>query len=165
MAVNITKVSVKLVKEATHRYEINKQVNSPAAAAVITNQVLFMNYEPQEVFAVLLLDTKNKVNMVAEISRGTLDKVQVHPREVFKAAVLANANAIICVHNHPSGDLYPSYADKYITKQLAKAGEILGISVLDHIIVGGNDERAYYSLKDYNPDLFETCDKEEEEAC
>lgn len=165
MAVNITKIGVKLVKEATHRYEVDKQVCSPEAAAIIANQVLFMNFEPQKVFAVLLLDTKNKVNMVTEISRGTLNESIVHPREVFKAAVLANAAAIICLHNHPSGDLHPSYADRYITKQLAKAGEILGISVLDHIIVGGNDERAYYSLKDYNPDLFETCGKEEEEAC
>ena len=103
-----------------------------------------MNYEPQEVFAVLLLDTKNKVNMVAEISRGTLDKVQVHPREVFKAAVLANANAIICVHNHPSGSSRPSQDDIDLTQRLSWAGDIMGIHVLDHIIIGDGE---YTSMK------------------
>lgn len=163
MAVNITKVGVKLVKEATHRYEVDKQVCSPEAAANIANQVLFMNFEPQEVFAVLLLDTKNKVNMVTEISRGTLNESIVHPREVFKAAVLANAAAIICLHNHPSGDLHPSYADIQLTKRLVKAGEVLSITVLDHIIVGGDNNYAYYSMRECNSGAFEC--SEEEEAC
>lgn len=163
MAVNITKVGVKLVKEATHRYEVDKQVCSPEAAAIIANQVLFMNFEPQEVFAVLLLDTKNKVNMVTEISRGTLNESIVHPREVFKAAVLANAAAIICLHNHPSGDLHPSYADIQLTKRLVKAGEVLSITVLDHIIVGGDNDHAYYSMRECNSGAF-GC-SEEEEAC
>lgn len=163
MAVNITKVGVKLVKEATHRYEVDKQVCSPEAAAIIANQVLFMNFEPQEVFAVLLLDTKNKVNMVTEISRGTLNESIVHPREVFKAAVLANAAAIICLHNHPSGDLHPSYADIQLTKRLVKAGEVLSITVLDHIIVGGDNDHAYCSMRECNSGAFEC--SEEEEAC
>ena len=160
MAVNITKVGVKLVKEATHRYEMNKQICSPETAAIIANQVLFMNFEPQEVFAVLLLDTKNKVNMVTEIARGTLNETSIHPREVFKAAVIANANAVICIHNHPSGDLHPSYADIQITKRLVKAGEVLGISILDHIIVGGENERAFYNLRECNSGVFENTEEE-----
>lgn len=164
MAVNITKVGVKLVKEAMHRYEVDKQVCSPEAAAVIANQVLFMNFESQEVVAVLLLNTKNKVNMVTEVSRGSINGSSVHPREVFKAAVLANATRIICVHNHPSGDLTPSYADIQITKRLVKAGEILGISVLDHVIVGGENEHAYYSMRECNPGAFEHSE-EEDFAC
>lgn len=164
MAVNITKVGVKLVKEATHRYEVDKQVCSPEAAAVIANQVLFMNFEPQEVFAVLLLDTKNKVNMVTEISRGSVNECSVHPREVFKAAILANAAAIICLHNHPSGDLHPSYADIQLTKRLVRAGEVLGVQVLDHIIVGGENEYAYYSLRECNAGAFERSE-EEDFAC
>ncbi len=98
----------------------------------------------KEYFLALLLDTRNQLIKVAEISVGSLDSNIVHPREVFKEAISASAAAIIFVHNHPSGDPTPSEDDIKLTKRLAEAGEIMGIDVLDHIIIG---DKKYLSLK------------------
>jgi DNA repair protein RadC len=85
---------------------------------------------------VLLLDVKHRVIAEEVVSIGILDGALIHPREVFKAAITANAAAIIVAHNHPSGDLKPSGQDAEVTRRLRKAGEILGIPVVDHVIVG-----------------------------
>jgi DNA repair protein RadC len=85
---------------------------------------------------VLLLDTRRQVIGVHEISRGSLDACLMHPREVFKAAILANASAIIVGHNHPSGDPTPSPDDDAICARLRSAAELLGIPLLDFIIIG-----------------------------
>ncbi len=98
----------------------------------------------KEYFLALLLDTRNKLIRMAEISIGSLDSSIVHPREVFKEAVSASAASVIFVHNHPSGDTEASEDDIKLTKRLAEAGEIMGIDVLDHIIIGG---KKYLSLK------------------
>lgn len=98
----------------------------------------------KEYFLALLLDTRNRLIRVAEISIGSLDSSIVHPREVFKEAIAASAAAVIFVHNHPSGDTTVSEDDIKLTKRLVEAGEIMGIEVLDHIIIGG---KAYLSLK------------------
>lgn len=90
----------------------------------------------RENFVVLLLDTKNKVIGINTVSIGTLNSSLVHPREVFKPAILASAAALILAHNHPSGDPKPSREDIEVTKRLIEAGGLLGIQVLDHIIVG-----------------------------
>ena len=91
-----------------------------------------------------LLDTRNRLIRMAEISVGSLDSSIVHPREVFKEAVAASAASVIFVHNHPSGDTEPSPDDLALTKRLVEAGEIMGIDVLDHVIIGGRD---FLSLK------------------
>jgi DNA repair protein RadC len=93
----------------------------------------------------LLLDTKNRVQKVLTVSVGILDSSLVHPREVFKDAIAASAASIIVVHNHPSGDPTPSAEDRRITRRLAEAGQILGIDLLDHIILGDN---RWISLKE-----------------
>jgi len=98
----------------------------------------------KEHFLALLLDTRNQLIKVAEISVGSLDTSIVHPREVFKDAISASAASVIFVHNHPSGDPEASEDDITLTKRLAEAGEIVGIDVLDHIIVCDKD---YLSLK------------------
>ncbi len=98
----------------------------------------------KEYFLALLLDTRNQLIRVAEISVGSLDSSIVHPREVFKEAVSASAASVIFTHNHPSGDPEASEDDIKLTKRLAEAGEIMGIAVLDHIIIA--DEK-YISLK------------------
>ena len=98
----------------------------------------------KEYFLALLLDTRNQLIRVAEISVGSLDSSIVHPREVFKEAVAASAASAIFVHNHPSGDPEASEDDLNLTKRLAEAGEIMGIDVLDHVIIG---EEKYLSLK------------------
>jgi DNA repair protein RadC len=98
----------------------------------------------KEHFLALLLDTRNQLIKVAEISVGSLDTSIVHPREVFKEAISASAASVIFVHNHPSGDPTASEDDIKLTKRLAEVGEIMGIDVLDHIIVC---DKQHLSLK------------------
>ena len=98
----------------------------------------------KEYFICLYLDSKNKIISNKIISIGTLNSSLVHPREVFKEAVKESANSILLIHNHPSGDCNPSLEDKEITEILEKNGEMLGIRLLDHIIIGSNK---FYSLK------------------
>ncbi len=104
-----------------------------------------------ETLQVLLLNTRHKLIRVEEISDGTLDTILVHPREVFKCAIAANASAIILAHNHPSGDPAPSEADVKVTRDLIRAGQLLKIEVIDHINIGrATAERAkdYSSLRE-----------------
>jgi DNA repair protein RadC len=89
-----------------------------------------------ETFQVLLLNTRRRLIRVEEISQGTLDTILVHPREVFKSAISARAAALILVHNHPSGDPTPSEADIKVTRDLIRAGQLIKIEVLDHVILG-----------------------------
>lgn len=89
-----------------------------------------------EEFWVILLDSQHSVLREVQISRGILDASVVHPREVFRQAILESASAVIVVHNHPSGDVTPSAEDRAVTAQLSRSGGILGIPVLDHVIVG-----------------------------
>ena len=97
----------------------------------------------RECFATAFLDGKHRVIGFHVVSLGCLQGTPVHPREVFKAALLANAAAIIVVHNHPSGDPTPSTEDKEITVRLRQAGELLGVPVLDHVILAAD---GYWSL-------------------
>ena len=104
-----------------------------------------------EQFQVLLLNTRKRLIRAEKISDGTLDTVLVHPREVFRSAISANAAAIVLVHNHPSGDPTPSEADIKVTRDLIRAGQLLKIEVLDHVIIGrATNERAkdYASLRE-----------------
>ena len=99
----------------------------------------------REEFRVLLLNAKHRVMGVHTVSIGSLTVSIVHPREVYKAAILANAAAIIGIHNHPSGNPDPSPEDHALTKRLSEAGKILGITLLDHVIIGQN---THYSFAD-----------------
>lgn len=92
----------------------------------------------REQFQALLLDRKNRVTRDVMISQGSLTASVVHPREVFNPAIRDSAAAVICVHNHPSGDPQPSQEDRQLTTRLVEAGHLLGIPVLDHIIVGSD---------------------------
>jgi DNA repair protein RadC len=118
-------------------------LNSPSDAASVLIELL--ENEPAEVFAILCVTTKHRVIGYHEVSRGTLDSTTAHPREVFKTAVMVNAASILLAHNHPSGDPTPSSDDVQLTRRLIDAGEILGIQVLDHIIVG---DGRYVSLRE-----------------
>jgi DNA repair protein RadC len=97
-----------------------------------------LSADKQENFFVVLLDNKHRAIKEVLVSRGTLNQSLVHPREVFASAIEKRAAAIIILHNHPSGDTTPSSQDIDITKRLVEVGQIVGINVLDHIIVGGN---------------------------
>ena len=104
-----------------------------------------------ETFQSVLLNTRRRLIRVEQISQGTLDTLLVHPREVFRGAIAANASALILVHNHPSGDPSPSEADIKATRDLIRAGQLLKIEVLDHVILGRATEqrpRDYVSLKE-----------------
>jgi len=104
-----------------------------------------------ESFQVLLLNVRKKLIREQEISHGLLDTILVHPREVFRAAIMANAAGIVLVHNHPSGDPAPSEADIKVTRDLIRAGQLLKIEVVDHVIIGrATADRAkdYTSLRE-----------------
>lgn len=108
------------------------------------------DYKVEE-FHVLLLNTRRRLIRKEMVSKGTLDSTVVHPRDVFKAAIAANASALILVHNHPSGDPQPSEADVRITRDLIRSGQLLKIDVLDHVILGRRAEgreRDYASLRE-----------------
>src|SRR5882672_4857838 len=121
-----------------------QQIRSSANASTILQT--YLADVDREHFVVLLLNQKNRVIGVHTVSVGSLSSSVVHPRETFKAAILGNAAAIICGHNHPSGDCQPSKEDRAITQRLKEAGALLGINLLDHAIVGG--EGRYFSFAD-----------------
>ena len=105
-----------------------------------------LEHADREHFALLLLDTRNRLIGLSTVSVGDLSSTLVHPREVFKPALLANAASVLLAHNHPSGDPQPSPEDLAVTRRLCEAGELLGIGVLDHIVLG--EQGRYVSLKE-----------------
>ncbi|MEK7354450.1 MAG: DNA repair protein RadC [Chloroflexota bacterium] len=135
-------------------FELAKRVDSPQdldnKPSVKTPDEVFslvkgsLKDKKREHFLALLLDTRSHLIRNAEISVGSLDSSIVHPREVFKEALSASAASVIFVHNHPSGDPHPSEDDIKLTKRLAEAGEVMGIEVLDHVIIGN---KKFFSLK------------------
>lgn len=125
-------------------------LDQPAAVA----ELLREECRPYTVehFYALLLDTRRRLLRKVALTRGTLDAAIVHPRDVFRHAVAANASAVVLVHNHPSGDPTPSKADITVTRDLIRAGRLLKIEVLDHVILGRRtDERKqdFFSLKEH----------------
>lgn len=132
------KYHVNLVQEAEYTYQaLDKIVIDKPESLIETMRILGSYSWAEERFYVLFLDTKLSLIGVQEVSRGTLDQTSVHPREVFKAAILANASSIAIAHNHPSGETWPSKEDLAVTARLFEAGKLLGIDVVDHIITGG----------------------------
>lgn len=117
----------------TEAEDLRPMCSSPEEAEVL---VSFLREKKKEHFVTLLLDTRRRLIRMEVTSIGTLGTTLVHPREVFQPAVVHSAAAVIVAHNHPSGDHDPSPEDIDITRRLKKAGDILGIEVLDHIIVG-----------------------------
>lgn len=141
---SISLVSLKLVREKDSYYS-SKSIKSPADLAQIVQR--FLGQADREVFLTVNLSTANSVNSIHIVSIGTLDRAIVHPREVFKAAILSNAANIALAHNHPSGELNPSQEDIAMTKQLVQSGELLGIKVLDHVIVAGDRYLSFLEQK------------------
>jgi DNA repair protein RadC len=134
----IPRYRVTLVSEGGHTAPYGVLRDSAGAAAAL--RPCFAGLD-REQFLVCCLDAKNASIGVNIVSIGTLTLSLVHPREVFKPAILLNAAAIIAVHNHPSGDPTPSAEDRTLTARLREAGELLGIRLLDHLILG--DDRLY----------------------
>ena len=109
----------------------------------IFNLLRNLNSMPVETFLILHLNAKNQIAAMTTVSIGTLDSSLIHPREVFRTAIVNLTSGIICVHQHPSGLIEPSREDISITQRLKKAGEIIGIKLLDHVIIG---REGYFSF-------------------
>jgi len=125
-----------------------KEIKNPKEMAGVFQQVLKMESQidqDKEHFWVAGLNTRNVIKYLELVSLGTLDANLVHPREVFRLTISKGVAQIVVGHNHPSGDPEPSEDDLEITQRLKKAGEIIGIEVIDHIIIAGND---YLSFKE-----------------
>lgn len=124
--------------------EMDNMMNSPEQVVKLAKGFLRMHEETEEYMYMICLNTKLMMTGVFEISHGNVNSSIVGTREVFQKALLANAVSIILMHNHPSGDCTPSREDIKVTRRLKEAGNILGVDVLDHIIIG----KEYCSLKE-----------------
>lgn len=145
----VPRFKLALVAEGTKPQKLTA-VRTPDDAAVFLQP---LKHAAEEYFVTLHLNTRHEVIGIHEVSHGTISSSLVHPREVFKAAILSNAYAILLCHNHPSGStIFPSREDIDTTKQLLKGGELLGISVVDHIILGPTNEP--YSLRERHSELW-----------
>ena len=146
MGKRIAKYRLELVKESSKVYEVESKISSPSNVRDYIEKVFNLSSQAEEVMVMLVLDAKNIVIGAFEVSRGSLNSSIVHPREVFKRALLLNGASIILAHNHPSGDPTPSREDISVTKRLVEGGNILGITVLDHLIIVDNGR--YRSFKE-----------------
>lgn len=132
-----------VAEEARHWFTPEAQFNCAARVAELFTS---LTKETKESFICCHLDNKNRLLCIETVSTGSLTASIVHPREVFKSVLLSSAAEVLFVHNHPSGDPEPSREDLEITQRLKEGGDLLGIRVLDHIIVGHNGR--YVSLSD-----------------
>jgi DNA repair protein RadC len=130
-----------VVRENAPAYLDGKRYTSPAQVYELFRDLA---REAKEHFLCLHLDGKNRIICLDRVSVGSLNQSIVHPREVFKAAILSSAAAVLLVHNHPTGDTAPSQEDRDITRRLAEVGQLVGIRVLDHVIVG----EGYFSFSE-----------------
>jgi DNA repair protein RadC len=128
------------IQEGTAEYVANTISDAQTVYALFS----FLQQETKEHFIALHLDAKNRILCIDRVSAGTMTNSLIHPREVFKTALLSSAASLLLIHNHPSGDPTPSREDILITEKLKGAGEIIGIAVLDHVIIGDG----YVSLKE-----------------
>ena len=135
---------VTLVRENNVTQQQRPIVRDAQSAATIL--AAYLAGEDREHFVVMMLNAKNRIIGINTVSVGNLTASLAHPREVFKPAILANAAAILVAHNHPSGDTSPSQEDIALTRKLYEGGQLLGITLLDHIIVGDQDH--WYSFQD-----------------
>ena len=126
-----------------YRGKLPKEIRGPDDVVALVGKKL--RKESREHFLVILLNARHEATAVETISIGSLNASIVHPREVFKPALLASAASVVLVHNHPSGDCEPSEEDLSITRRLVECGELLGIGVLDHVIVSSRGITSFRS--------------------
>ena len=142
IAKRVNIVSLKMIKESSFLYQ-TRTISSPKDAyEMIKEQLEGLD---REQFIIACLNTKNEPTNISVVSVGSLNKAIVHPREAFKTAILSNAASIMAFHNHPSGETTPSQQDIQLTHRLYEAGELLGIKLLDHLIIG---DGTFTSLKE-----------------
>jgi DNA repair protein RadC len=144
--VTIPQYGVRLVRESEFKYADRKITGGSSVSELL--RTIGLHEKAGEEFYAIYLNTKNHVLGIEMISRGTLNSSLVHPREVFKGALLANAYALVLAHNHPSGNVEPSVADKNVTKMLVAAGNLLDVRILDHVIIGSKG--GYFSFSEHS---------------
>jgi DNA repair protein RadC len=142
---SINLYTLKMVKEREVLYVTDNLITSPEGVYDLVEKVYELSSETVEKFGIITLNTRNKVVGMHIISVGTLNSSLVHPRDVYKTALCNNAASILAFHNHPSGDPSCSPEDIEVTQRLLEAGQLLGIELLDHIIIG---EGSFNSLKE-----------------
>lgn len=125
-----------------HCHDLRLDVSNPSLVIDLARTIL--QNEPSEVLGVFCLTTKMRVICYYEVSRGSLSQCSAHPREIFRAAILANAASIVVAHNHPSGDSTPSPDDRTLTARLVAAGDLLCIPVLDHVVIGDRNHFRFH---------------------
>lgn len=134
-----------LVKSSSTNYKVAGNITSPQQMAQMMNELFGLSRMAEEHAYMAALDCKGKLLGVFEVSHGSVNMSIVNPREVYMRALLAGASAVLVCHNHPSGVVTPSSQDDLTTKRLADAGEIIGVELLDHIVVGGD---RFYSYRE-----------------
>lgn len=143
---NISLYGLRVVRESTHRYEFeDRNISNPDDAVDMLCEIFELDQLAEERMVMLCLNTKNKIIGAFNVSIGTISQSIVHPREIFKRAILQNSASILIAHNHPSGDPTPSADDHSVTKRLAECGKLLGIDLIDHLII--TPTREYESMK------------------
>ena len=142
-------IKLKTIKAVYQTLTVNDTITDylkPHTRYTSSSQVFdtfsFLRDETKEYFIALHLDGKNRVVCIDMVSTGSLNQSIVHPRELFKTTLLSSAAAVILIHNHPTGDPTPSTEDLTITRRLMEAGDMIGIKILDHIVIGDT----YYSF-------------------
>lgn len=143
MNYRIPMIKLSVVRDGSIVSDWRGMTTSSDAATIVR---LMLDSNDREEMVALMLDAKHRVVAVHSVAVGSLSMCIIHPREVFKAAIVSNAAALIIAHNHPSGDPTPSREDHELTKRLREAGALLGITILDHIVIG--EECRYYSFAD-----------------
>ena len=136
-------VSLELVKESSLLYGPRQCTSSQAAYELVAP---FIKDKDREHFLVVGLNTKNEPTVINIAHIGTINQSIAVPRDIMKPVLLSNGNRMIVAHNHPSGDVEPSIQGKHLTKRLQEAGQLIGIELIDHLIVGPSE--TYYSFKE-----------------
>ena len=137
-------VSTKLIRESSILYE-PRVIDSPEKAVKLVKSII--EESDREMMVVVNLDTKHQPTELYIAATGSLNSCIIHPREIFKTAIISSSNSILIAHNHPSGNPKPSQEDNAVTERLKSAAEIIGINLIDHIIIG---RESYYSYKENN---------------
>ena len=142
MADKLEQVAIRMVEQPP--LYSNEPMNNPDAAIRVMNE--FLSQMDRELFCIVNLQADlTPINMNI-VSVGSLNEALINPREIFKSAILSNAHSMMLIHNHPSGNLTPSTSDIQTTARMQELGELMGISLVDHIITGRNGN--YYSFRD-----------------
>ncbi len=143
--------TIELGRRIFLRKDNNKKINYDNPNDIYKNNLYLFNGKKQEYFYCLYLDNRNNLIKKKLLFIGTINRSIVHPREIFKEAYLTSASKIICMHNHPSGDISPSKEDIRLTKSLIEIGKLQGIELMDHLIIGDDN---YYSFYNERSDMF-----------